>query len=573
MAGIGTAARNWKEEEQQGIGTPAYHEPAGSISTPAYKEPAGSISTPASTKPASGISTPASKPATGTNDQKSYYLDVPTVKPMETVPYVGTSQESTATKPISVMEGVSESTRNKLNGLQGGYQPGAAAQSVQQQLQQLQANKPGGYTSQYDGQLQSILAEIQGQKPFQYSFSGDALFNSLKDIWTEQARQASMGAQAQAAALTGGYGNSAAQMAGSQAYQQNILPLYDKATELARLAYDVHQGEQADKYNQLSALLNLDQKDYGRHRDTVTDFKDERDYLTGRYDTEEERAYDRYKDDINYWTGLAEIENKDYRSEQERQEAIRQYNQNYARGVYESDRDYGRGVYESDRDYAMDVNRYNRGIYESDRDYGRGVYESDRDYNRGVLESDRNYDRSVLESDRDYNRGVLESDRDYDRNVLESDRNYKLSQEELQEKIRQFDESLNWDRMSDQQQRAMQLVLQILASGKMPTDDMLTDAGLSTEDAGLLMAKPTGTGNTGGQKIYYTDASGNYYTLNNGKYTQVDASKVPNSAKVDTSRAGDIMLQNTGTAIGNTVNSITQPIQGTVDNILKLLGL
>ena len=107
----------------------------------------------------------------------------------------------------------------------------------------------------------------------------------------------------------------------------------------------------------------------------------------------------------------------------------------------------------------------------------------------------------------------------------------------------------------------------------MPTDDMLTDAGLSTEDAGLLMAKPTGTGNTGGQKIYYTDASGNYYTLNNGKYTQVDASKVPNSAKVDTSRAGDIMLQNTGTAIGNTVNSITQPIQGTVDNILKLLGL
>ena len=485
MAGIGTAAKNWKDE--QGIGEAAYHEPQQGIGTPAsntgnnqgigtpaYHEPAGSIGTPAYHEPQQDIGTPASKNTSGQTQQ-----------------------------PIKTLEGVSDSTRNRLNSLQTGYQPGAAAQSVQQQLQQLQ--KPNGYESQYGGQLQSILEQIRGQKPFQYSFSGDALFNSLKDLYQEQAKQASMGAQAQGAALTGGYGNSAAQLAGSQAYQQAILPMYDKAMDAARFAYDVYQGQQADNLNQANLLMNLDQLEYGRNRDAVADYRDERDYLTGRYDTEEERGYNRYMNDLDYTLKLAQIENADYRSEQERQEAIRQFNAQY------------------------------------EADQARFQWQKDTDQ------------------------------RDYDRNVLESDRNYALNQQQLAEQIRQFEASLDWDKMSTQQKQAAQYALQILASGKMPTEEMLENAGLSAEDAQLMMAKASGSG--GAAKMYYVDASGNYYTMQNGKYTQVDPSKVPSNAKVDTSKAGDIMIQNTGTAIGNTVNQIKQPIQGTVDNIMRLLGL
>ena len=60
MAGIGTAVKNWKDEEllQQGIGTPAYHEPAGSIGTAAQNQ---GIGTAAQNQ---GIGTAASKTAT-----------------------------------------------------------------------------------------------------------------------------------------------------------------------------------------------------------------------------------------------------------------------------------------------------------------------------------------------------------------------------------------------------------------------------------------------------------------------------------------------------------------------------
>ena len=347
MAGIGTAARNWDEEKkQQGIGTPAYHEPAGSISTPAQNQ---SIGTPAYHEPAGSIGTPASRDGT--------------MKPVDPM------RGSTGQQPIQVMQGVTQNTQQKMQQAQQGYQPGAAAQNAMQKLQQLQQNKPQGYTSKYAPALDNILAQIQGQKDFKYEFNQDALFNSLKDVYTQQAKQASLNAQGQAAGLTGGYGNSAAQAAGSQAYQQAILPLYDKGMELAQFAFQQHQGAQDDRYRQLQALMGMDESDYGRYRDTVGDYEREREYLTGRYDTEENRAYDRYKDDLDYWTGLAQIENQDYRSEQERQEAIRQYNQDYdlrqqqfawQQGV--DQRDYDRGVLESDRNYEMQQAQMNENI-------------------------------------------------------------------------------------------------------------------------------------------------------------------------------------------------------------------
>ena len=324
-----------KEEElmQQGIGEAAYHEPQNGIGTAAYHEPTTATTQPANTQ------------------QKT--TQAQTQQPQT---------QAQTQQPIKVMEGVTQGTQQKLNSLQTGYQPGSAAQNVQNQLQALQTSKPGGYTSQYDQQLNDILQQIQGQKPFSYSFNQDALFNSLSDLYTQQAKQAAANAQGMAAGLTGGYGNSAAQAAGSQAFQQAILPLYDKATELARFAYDVHQGEQANQYNQLNALMNMDENAYNRYRDTVGDWEREREYLTGRYDTEEDRGYNRYLNDLDYYTKLAQIENADYRSEQERQEAIRQFNEQFNWQKETNQRDYDRSVLESDRNFDLQQQQFNETI-------------------------------------------------------------------------------------------------------------------------------------------------------------------------------------------------------------------
>lgn len=442
--GIGTAAYH---EPQQGIGTPANNQGQNQgIDVPAYHEPAGSIGTPASKQPQTGIGTPASN-----------------------------NLNQAAQQPIQVMPGVTAGTAQKMQQAQQGYQPGAAATAAQQQLQQLMDNKPQGYNSSYVPQMDRILQQIQGQKEFKYEFNGDPLFRSLADMYTQQAKQASLNAQGQAAALTGGYGNSAAQLAGSQAYQQAILPLYDRGTELAQMAYQQHQGAQNDRYNQLSALLNMEQNAYGKYRDEVADWQNERNFAANRYDTEEDRGYNRYINDLNYWTGLAQVENADYRDEQARQEAIRQYNQ----------------------DYDMRQQQF--------------------DWQKAV------------------------DQRDYDRNVLESDRAYN-------ENVRQFEESLNWDKMSAEQKYNMQLALAILEQGKMPSEEMLAAAGISAEDAQLLMAQIAqggGGGTKQNQPVYYVDIAGNYYQDDGkGGYVPVRPQDVDPNGLEDRSKINQITGQN-----------------------------
>ena len=64
----------------------------------------------------------------------------------------------------------------------------------------------------------------------------------------------------------------------------------------------------------------------------------------------------------------------------------------------------------------------------------------------------------------------------------------------MQENIRQFNESLDWDKMSTQQKYAYQTALAILENGQIPSEELLEAAGLSAEDAKKLMAQV----NTGG---------------------------------------------------------------------------
>ena len=280
------------------------------------------------------------------------------------------------------LAGVSENTQKKLQQAQTPYQQSTVAKAMQQKaadvaaakpgeykegdaviaarnsMNQVQARKPQGFTSKYSDQLESILQQIQNPEKFKYEFNGDNLFKAYSDMYTQQGKQAALDVQGQAAALTGGYGNSYSQGVGQQTYQQYLTALYDKGMDMQAAAYQRYLDEQnaiKDRYN---IVKNADDTDYGRYQDTLADWRSDLDYATNMYNTErntdygryrdrygdwqtaEEQAYsrakaqeqldyDRYQMDLNYWTGLAQIENNAYMTEQERQEAIRQFNLEY----------------------------------------------------------------------------------------------------------------------------------------------------------------------------------------------------------------------------------------------------
>ncbi len=165
-------------------------------------------------------------------------------------------------------------------------------------LQEHMANKPGEYNSQWQAQLNDTLNKILNREEFSYDLNGDVLYQQYKDQFTTQGKQAMMDTMGQAAAMTGGYGNSYAQTVGQQTYQGYLQELNDKVPELYQIALNQYNQEGQDLKDQAILLGQQDEKDYGRYRDDVSDYYTNLDYLTGRADKEAATDYERWSDTV-----------------------------------------------------------------------------------------------------------------------------------------------------------------------------------------------------------------------------------------------------------------------------------
>lgn len=210
------------------------------------------------------------------------------------------------------------------------YQESDVVKQAQEMLKQQMQNKPGGYQSQWQDTLNAILTKIQNREPFSYDLNGDALYQQYKDRYVQQGQQAMMDTMGQAAALTGGYGSSYAQNVGQQAYQGYLQGLNDKVPELYQLALDQYNQEGNDLYNQFSVIGQQENQDYGRYRDTVSDYDTELNRLYNQYLNEREYDYGRYSDDLNLQYQLERDKIADAQWKAEFDEAKRQYDQQYA---------------------------------------------------------------------------------------------------------------------------------------------------------------------------------------------------------------------------------------------------
>lgn len=224
------------------------------------------------------------------------------------------------------------------------YQESDAVKQAQALLNQQLANKPGQYTSPWQAQLNDAINKIMNREKFSYDMNADALYEQYKNQYMDQAQKAMMDTMGQAAAMTGGYGNSYAQSVGQQAYQNSMQQLNDKIPELYQLALNKYQMEGDDLYNQYSLLSTQDQMDYGKYRDTVSDWQVEMDRLQNQYYTERDYDYGMWADDRDFGYGqYVDDRNYDYQVERDKvldkqwqkefNEAVRQFNLQYAASV------------------------------------------------------------------------------------------------------------------------------------------------------------------------------------------------------------------------------------------------
>lgn len=195
-------------------------------------------------------------------------------------------------------------TAGKLAGYENSRPKYSQSQDVTDawnKVKDLEGSKPGDYVSKYGDQIQALLDKILNRDPFKYDFNADPMYQMYKDRYLQQGRMAMQDTMGDAAALTGGYGNSYAATAGQQAYQSYLQGLNDRIPGLRDFAYNAWLNEGDRMRSNLSTLQGLDESDYARYRDTVGDYKDELNYYYNRFGDMSDREYNRYLNDASAW--------------------------------------------------------------------------------------------------------------------------------------------------------------------------------------------------------------------------------------------------------------------------------
>lgn len=211
------------------------------------------------------------------------------------------------------------------------YQESDRVKKLAERLAQLEAQKPGDWTGgQYGQQMQDALDAIRNRKKFSYDLNSDALYQQYKDKYVQQGKQAMQDTMGQAAALTGGYASTYGQAVGQQQYDAYLQNLNDVVPELYQLALSRYQMEGDDLKTQYSLLADQYQQEYGQYRDKVGDWQTERNFLSGRYDSERNLDYGMWGDarDFAYTDYRNGIADEQWRRQYE--ESVRQFNEQMA---------------------------------------------------------------------------------------------------------------------------------------------------------------------------------------------------------------------------------------------------
>lgn len=134
------------------------------------------------------------------------------------------------------------------------------------------AEKPQ-YAGTFEGQLNDIFNKIQNREKFSYDVNADPLYQNYKDQYIQGGKLAMKDTMGQAAALTGGYGNTYGQQVGQQAYDAYLQNLSAVIPELYGVAYNQYKDE-GDQLKDLYGLVGQQRDaEYGMYRDALGDWE------------------------------------------------------------------------------------------------------------------------------------------------------------------------------------------------------------------------------------------------------------------------------------------------------------
>lgn len=187
------------------------------------------------------------------------------------------------------------------------------------------------YVSRYQDKIDELTAQILGRAAFSYDPETDPTYQQYKKAYTRDGQRAMQDTLGQVSARTGGLASSYAGSAAQQTYDNYMAALEDKIPELRQLAYSMYQDEGDTQRANLEMLMALDQGDYAKYADLLSQWNTDRSFDYGVY--RDNISDQRYDTEWNYQVGRDQIADKRYEDETE-----------WERSQYASETEYNRAL-------------------------------------------------------------------------------------------------------------------------------------------------------------------------------------------------------------------------------------
>lgn len=222
------------------------------------------------------------------------------------------------------------------------------------------------YTSNYQTRIDEMLNQILNREDFSYNVEDDQLYQQYKTQYNREGNRAMNDTLAAAASGAGGM-NSYAMTAAQQANNYYATQLGDKIPELYQLAYEMYLTDIDNQVRDLGLLQDMDDTQYNRYRDTMSDWYNDRDF-----------AYNQYRDSMGDYQWGKQFE---YNASQDAiDNAYRQEQADIANQQWQTNFDYNVG-----RDQVADQRYDQEWEYNVGRDeIADNRYNSETAYNKAM---------------------------------------------------------------------------------------------------------------------------------------------------------------------------------------------
>lgn len=145
------------------------------------------------------------------------------------------------------------------------------------------------YQSQYGSQMDDLYKQYTNRQ-FNFDVNKDALWKQMTQQYQQGGQLAMQNTVGQVTAQTGGYGNSFAQTAGQQTYQQYMNGLYDMLPQVQNMARQNYDAETSRIMNMYSMMADKEGRDYNRYQDQLAQYNTDMNRYQNQQADEQARA-------------------------------------------------------------------------------------------------------------------------------------------------------------------------------------------------------------------------------------------------------------------------------------------